>query len=124
MVQDEKHFDSMTEILVLWAGVLLPPIVWAIQMEINYALVRRACSTERNLALYAVTIMALALTLVSTLISWSTWRKSGMGWPSEAADARTRKSFLSVLGLLSSAMFFLVILAQGIATVFFHPCQP
>jgi hypothetical protein len=44
-------------------------------------------------------------------------------WPTEASDLANRIRFISVLGVLSSAMSFLVILAQGIATVNFDPCQ-
>jgi hypothetical protein len=120
--QIEKS-NTAREALALWVGVLLPPIVWGVQMEINYALVRRACSSERNTILYAVTIVALVLTLFAAGVSWGTWKKSGAGWPTESADPGTRLRFLSVLGLLSSGIFFLVIAAQGIATIFFHPCQ-
>jgi hypothetical protein len=104
-------------------SILLPAIVCAVQMELNFALVRHACSANRTLGLQLVTIVALALTTIAAVIAFMSWRRTGVEWPSEAADFATRVRFLSALGILSSATFFLVILAQGIATVVFHPCQ-
>ncbi|MEA2204901.1 MAG: hypothetical protein QOE77_1677 [Blastocatellia bacterium] len=123
MLEPKEASNTAREALALWVGVLLPPIAWAAQMEINYALVRRACLIQRSAALYLVTGVALLLVLVAAFVSLSKWKESGAGWPSESSDPRTRLRFLSVLGLLSSGLFFLAIAAQGIATIIFHPCQ-
>jgi uncharacterized membrane protein len=123
MEGEGKQNSALREMTPLLGGILMPAMVWGLQMQINYLLVRQACSAQRSLALYLVTIVALAITLVSAGIAWRSWRRSGAEWPSEMADAPTRTRFLAVLGILSSFTFFLVVLAQGIATVFFHPCQ-
>jgi hypothetical protein len=121
--EPNNRFYSAPGLLGLWTGVLLPPTVWALQMQINYVLVRKACTQGSSLALYVVSIVALAAAVAAALIALTNWRRSGPTWPSGAADLFTRSRFLAVLGLLMSAMFFLVILAQGIATVVFPPCQ-
>jgi hypothetical protein len=123
MLEQKEESNTAREALLLWVGVLLPPIAWAVQMEINYSLVRRACVVERNAALYAVTLVALVLMLVTALISLSTWKKLGAGWPGDSADQQTRIRFLAVLGLLSNGIFFLATAAQGLATIIFNPCQ-
>jgi membrane protein YdbS with pleckstrin-like domain len=107
----------------LWMLVVAAPVIVALEMQINFVLVRQACSVHRNLALYAVTIVALVLTVASALVAVSIWRRSGANWPTEAPDLANRVRFIAVLGILSSAMSFLVILAQGIATILFDPCQ-
>jgi hypothetical protein len=119
----EKHVSVVREMTPVVGSILLPAMVCAVQMELNYALVRHACSANRTLSLQLVTIVALALTMIAAVIAFVSWRRTGVEWPSEAADFATRVRFLSALGILSSATFFLVILAQGIATVVFHPCQ-
>jgi vacuolar-type H+-ATPase subunit I/STV1 len=107
----------------LWLLVVLPPIIGAIQMETDFVLVRQACSAQRNLALYGVTVAAMVLTVVTALVAFGVWKRAGTNWPSEDADLAARIRFISVLGILSSAMSFLLMLAQGIATVHFDPCQ-
>ena len=107
----------------LWLLVVVGPALVAIEQQANYVLVRQACSMQRNVALYAVVIVAMLLTIVTAMIGVSIWRRTGADWPTEAGDLANRIRFISVLGILSSAMSFLVIVAQGIATINFDPCQ-
>lgn len=123
MAEDQGRANAFKEMVPLVGSILLPALIWATQMEANYALVRRACSAQRSLSLHLVTLAALLLTVSSLGIAWNSWRRSGKRWPNEFADTAARIRFLAVLGLLTGSIFFLVILAQGIATVFFHPCQ-
>jgi vacuolar-type H+-ATPase subunit I/STV1 len=108
----------------LWLLVVLGPIICAIEMQINFVLVRQACSAQRNIALYAVIIVAIALTLATAFFAYVIWKQVGTTWPTEDVDPATRIRFIAVLGILSSAMSLLVIVAQGIATIQFNPCQP
>jgi len=107
----------------LWTLIVAGPIIVAMQMQANFVLVRQACSAQRNFALYAVIILAMLLTIATALVGMSLWRRAGTAWPTEAIDLANRIRFITALGILSSAMSFLVILAQGIATVVFDPCQ-
>jgi len=107
----------------LWLLVIAGPAIVAMEQQANFVLVRQACSMQRNVALYAVVIVAMLLTIVTAMIGVSIWRRAGADWPTEAVDLANRIRFISVLGVLSSAMSFLVIVAQGIATVHFDPCQ-
>lgn len=107
----------------LWLLVIAGPALVAIEQQANFVLVRQACSMQRNVALYAVVIVAIVLTIVTAMIGVSIWRRAGTDWPTEANDLANQIRFISVLGILSSAMSFLVIVAQGIATVHFDPCQ-
>ena len=107
----------------LWMLIVLAPIIVAIHHETNFVLVRQACSAQRNLALYLVTLVSIVLTILTALVAFRIWRRAGGVWPSEATDLATRVRFVAVLGILSSVMSFLVIFAQGIATVLFDPCQ-
>jgi len=99
------------------------PIIVAIEMQANFVLVRQACSAQRNFALYAVIIIAMLLTIATALVGVSLWKRAGTVWPTEDIDLANRIRFITAVGILSSAMSFLVILAQGIATVIFDPCQ-
>ena len=107
----------------LWLLVIAGPAIVAAEQQANYVLVRQACSMQRNVALYVVVIVAILLTIATAMIGVSIWRRSGTAWPTEGGDLANRIRFISVLGILSSAMSFLVIVAQGIATINFDPCQ-
>jgi lysylphosphatidylglycerol synthetase-like protein (DUF2156 family) len=115
--------EQTTTPKALWLLVVAAPVIVAVEMQTNYVLVRQACSMQRNVALYAVVIVAIVLTIVTAMIGVSIWRRAGADWPTEAGDLANRIRFISVLGILSSAMSFLVIVAQGIATINFDPCQ-
>lgn len=107
----------------LWVLIVAGPVIVAIHHQTNYVLTRQACSMHSNFALYAVTIVAMLLTIASALIAVSIWRRKGAGWPTEQTDLANRIGFIAMLGILMSAMSFLIIVAQGIATVYFNPCQ-
>jgi len=119
MVQEEQA----TTPKALWVLVVAAPVILAAEMQANFVLVRQACSMQRNIALYAVIVVAMLLTIATALVAISIWRRAGAVWPTDAGDVASRVRFIAVVGLLSSAMSFLVILAQGIATLHFDPCQ-
>jgi hypothetical protein len=107
----------------LWIGLLLPPIIWAGQMQLNYWAVRGACVRGSNLRLYSVTVIALLLIAFSGLCAWTGARRSGAGervaWGALVSNSR----FMLALGLMSGVVFFIAVLAQGIAAIILHPCQ-
>ncbi len=107
----------------IWLLIVLPAFFCAAAMQANYTLVRQACSAQRNTMLYVVTIVALALTVGVALVAYLNWRRAGAQWPGETADVVTRTRFISMISVLTSGLFFLVTFAQGIATVYFDPCQ-
>jgi|ERR1041384_461862 membrane-associated HD superfamily phosphohydrolase len=117
------HDEQATTPRALWVLVIAAPVIVAAEMQANFVLVRQACSMQRNVALYAVIVVAMLLTIATAMIAVSIWRRVGPAWPRDAGDVASRVRFIAVLGILSSAMSFIVIVAQGIATVHFDPCQ-
>lgn len=108
--------------MALWAGVLLPFVVTAAEMETNFVLVRQACAGHR-MALYVVVVAGLVIISLSGLISAVMWRRGGREWPVESNDILNRSRFIAVLGMFSAALSFALVLAHGIATLKFDPCQ-
>jgi hypothetical protein len=123
MTDRNQQMHHTAGLMALWIGVLLPLLVTAAEMELNFVLVRQACATQRSLALYAIVIVALVVVALSGFVCALMWRRRGATWPSESADIVTRARFISVLGMMSSAISFALILAHGIATLRFDPCQ-
>lgn len=106
-----------------WLLIVVPALITAAQHEALFVLVRQACAAQRNVMLYGVSIVALLLIALVAFIAYLTWREEGAQWPGEASDVATRTRFIAMVGLLGSVIFFLVTLAQAIATVYYDPCQ-
>lgn len=123
LIQESEARPSMGVHPGLWIGVLLPPVIWALQMQINYWAVRGACARGGNPRLYAVTLIALLLIVFSGLCAWIGARRSNgdgrVEWGARVSSSR----FMLALGLLGCAVFFVAVMAQGIAAIVFHPCQ-
>jgi hypothetical protein len=109
--------------LALWTGVLAGPIVWLLSFEANYALAPWACIFQTKLALYLVSLAALILCAGSGIIAWRQWIELGKEWPGTGGGAIPRSRIMAVGGVLLSAMFFLVILAQAIPAVLLEACE-
>src|SRR6059058_47189 len=122
-----KNGEEMGErkgYLLLWAGVLLAPIVWLVQFQIRYSLVEWVCAHHSRLVLYLVSAVFFLLIAGSGVLSWQNWVREGGGTPSdEGSVPRERNRFLALLGLATSSLFMLVLLAQTIAAIMVDPCR-
>jgi hypothetical protein len=100
--------------------MLLPPIIWAMQMQANYVLVRYECTIGRKLTMISIVCLSLAIISIGLVLA-----VVNLVVPSAdlTERAKVREHFMAQLGLFSSATFLLVTLAQGIAVLVFHPCQ-
>ena len=116
-VPDAPHIRS------LWTGLLLAPIAFLINLEVAYALVPTACSSHNELLVHLTHLVCLLLTLYGLLTARRAWRLTGNTWPGEEGDPLARSRFMAGTGMLVSAMFVLVIVAQWIPSFVLDPCQ-
>jgi hypothetical protein len=121
--EPRETFSRPGGILALWAGLLVAPVAWLTQMQVAYMVVTLDCSAG-TAPLHVTTVVALVAAAAGGYVAWLEWRRAGPAWPGEGAGAVSRSRFMAALGLLTSAMFFVVILAQGVATFILDPCQP
>ena len=108
---------------LLWAGVFAGPVAWFLQQQLNYAVATWVCSFAGQLTLHLGSLAFLLLALGGGLISWRYWQQAGGQWPDEAGGVVSRHRFLSALGILMSSLFSLIVIAQWLPTLFYHPCQ-
>ncbi|MBV9211717.1 MAG: hypothetical protein JOZ52_13845 [Acidobacteria bacterium] len=122
MTRDEsENFKSGAGVLALLTGLLGAPFVWLMQMQALYLFAVWICKGSKA-PLYLTTVIALVLVACVCLVAWRCWQRSGRSWPGDEGGALPRSRFMAALGVLTSALFFLLILAQGIANFFFSPC--
>jgi hypothetical protein len=105
------------------AGLLTGPLVWLSALQLNFAIVPFACWYQWRVALHAVAIVSLLLIAGSGVLSWLSWRYTGLGAPTEGYSSLERNRFLSVLGVATSAFAGLALLGQEIANWMLDPCQ-
>lgn len=113
----------MTGLLPLWFGLLGPPVIWAVRFGVSYALVPASCSRESVWILQGVTLLALAGTVWAGLVAWRAWRTAEEGDRIDMGVVRLRTRFMGRVGVMESVLFFVVIVAEGLAIFFIHPCQ-
>jgi len=121
----DPHTDipDARELRALWTGVLLAPIAFLLNLEVAYALVPVACSAKTRLLVHVVHLVCLLLAVFGGVTAWGRWAEGGRTWPGDAGDLVARSRFMAGLGLLLSAMFALVIVAQWIPSFVLSPCQ-
>jgi hypothetical protein len=115
------HAVQPRSLVALWLGVLGPPAIWLAQFELKYALASRGETTWRTLALLAASIVSLALVAMLAAMSWRHRRIAARSPLDAAAGVTGRNRFFATLGTMSSALFFLLIVAQALADFFFNP---
>lgn len=115
--------DSPREIALLWFGALAGPVAWVVGLNLQYSLVRIACTEGSMLPLHAAGLAALGLALAGGWVAWSQRRGMGGGGPPGGAAEVSRRRFMAVTGIMSAALFSLAILAQWAGTLFLHPCM-
>jgi hypothetical protein len=123
--ETKREFARTGGLFALWAGLLAGPVVWLLQFQTNYTLVPLLCrSGARNLALHAVFVVALLLVAAAGLLAWRNFRAAGATTRDEdEAGVIPRTRFMSLLGLCVTGVFFVVIVAQWVASWVFGPCQ-
>src|SRR5438067_11651784 len=102
----------------LWTAMLAPPIAWLIHFQIIYANVLPSCVMHTRVGLITSSILCLVIATGSGVLAWLGLNRNPA--PDELIKSRR---FMSRLGLMTSAMFSLVVIAQAIAIIVFSPCQ-
>ena len=108
--------------LPLWAGLLSGPTAWGLDLGISYALVKWACATHRGDVLRLLSATALAIVAGGAVLSWQALR-TARGEPDDGGAPRQRARFMAMLGLMSSALFALAIVAGAVPRWMLDACQ-
>ena len=108
--------------VALWTSVLSGPVVFLINLQINYVMVDWACNTGNDWALHVVHLVALIATVAGTLLGIALWRRVGGGWPDAGAGSVSRSRLLATMGVIGGLLFAVSILAQWITVMVLGSC--
>ena len=107
----------------LWVGLLLPTAAWAIQLQTVYLTTEYGCKYGDFMPNHLVSIFALLASAVGGLVAWRNWLDAGREWESTGGDETSRRRFMAILGMLTGALFTLLIFAQWLPTLAGVPCD-
>jgi hypothetical protein len=122
-IDTETRARDGTGMISQWAGNLLAPIAFLMQLEVAYALVPRACRAGDILPVHLAHAGALLIALGGMAIALRQWQRWGQDWPVDGPGPETRSRFMATLAVLVSGGFVLVMLALWLPTFWLHPCQ-
>lgn len=109
--------------VALWLGLLGPPAVWGLQLQINYAMVPRLCRTHANWLMPLCSGVALVVAAIATAFAWREFRRLRHEEPGVRGDQWAAwPRFMAVLGLMVGTLFCLLIVAQAMPGFFIDPC--
>ena len=114
---------------LLWYGLLVPPLVWAIELELNFGLASHACYPAQAprasflpgweriwTVLLAVNLVCLVIGAAGLLTSGFSWRRLQGEFPAEgevggiAYPSEERMRSFAISGLMVSGVFTVAIL--------------
>lgn len=122
-VDPRTDVPDAREIRALWTGLLLAPAAFLLNLEVAYALVPAACASSTRVLVHLVHAVCLLLAAFGVLTAGRMWRLTGETWPGEAGGRLSRSRFMAGIGLLTSLLFVMVIVAQWIPSFVLNPCQ-
>jgi TRAP-type C4-dicarboxylate transport system permease small subunit len=115
--------ESAAEVCGLWLGMLGPPMLTLTHLQVTYALVPKICPTGNTTLLHIVSLCFLVIVIALGLPSWRCLRRQAPEAGSEDPLTPERVHFMAQLGLLTVALFALLIIAQAIPPFIVNPCQ-
>src|SRR5215212_7415608 len=113
MLKVTKRGDTKEDFCA-WIAMLGPPIIWLTYFEIIYARVMPACASSSKAGLLFASVICLALI-------------AGCGFLAFRAVSQTREKdarhFMAQVGLMTTALFAILTIAQTIAMFIMDPCS-
>jgi hypothetical protein len=103
---------------VLFFGMLGPPLLTLLNLEISYAIAPVACLAGTKAGMHISTAIILALVILAGVGAAMHLRRN---WIEDTV--LSRPGFMAMLGILESTLFSAVIIAQWLPDAFLSACQ-
>jgi hypothetical protein len=123
MTDPRTDIVGARRLATLWAGILIAPAAFAANLQLGYLLVHPACLRNDLVPLHVVQVLCLVAALGGGLIAWRALRRERARVSGEPGERGDRSRFMAGLGVWTSALFALVIVAQAVPSFVLHQCQ-
>jgi hypothetical protein len=108
---------------VLWIGILTAPLAWAGDLLVRYSLVHWSCGTRQTVVLELVSVIALLLVIGGGMVAWRALRRTPPGAPANGGRPVDRVRFMAMLGVLTSLLFAVVVVAGAVPQWVLDACD-
>jgi hypothetical protein len=108
--------------VALWTAVLVGPLVFLLNLQVNYVMLDWACARGNAWALHIVHAISVVVAVASALVSRSFWQRAGGSWPDSEGGSAARTRLLGALGTLGGGLFALSIGAQWLTVIILGAC--
>ncbi len=105
---------SYSGIWTQWTGVLAGPIAWSAMLGFDYALTKWSCNHSGALLLQLVAVLAIACTGAGAYAAWRTLMLVPATVGDDGGHPLDRSRFMGLLGIASSALFALLLIAESV----------
>ncbi len=121
-VTQAERLDAPKKDALLWAGVLMGPIAWALDEGLSYSLEQHSCSTGHHYVLHVISICCLLFALAGAWIARTQLVREGEG-NENGGTPHDRRWWMARLGVAFGLGFSLVIIAIAIPKLLLSPCE-
>jgi hypothetical protein len=108
---------------VLWTGLLAGPLAWATDLMVRYALVHWSCGTQQTIVLKLISAVTLIVIIGGGVVAARTYSQIPSGAPTDGGRPIDRSRFMALGGMLTAALFALVVIASAIPPWVLDACD-
>jgi hypothetical protein len=120
----ETSMNQPAGLAALWFGLVGGPLIMFIHGAIGFTMIPWACGAGKQSALWLNTIISLVACGAAIYACYRKWLEAGAEWdPTQDYGPLPRGRFMAIVGMAVSGLSLLVILADGIASLFLGACQ-
>ena len=121
MAEKEKgDFDAFDRWLVLLA--VTPPAIWLTHLSVSYSFVPQACEWTDKTVLHVLTMVALAITVLCSWLSWRALARLGTAGPTSQPH-EPRRRFMAVTAVVFGVLFTMLTVANEIPNLILRSCD-
>ena len=102
----------------LWAG----PAAWLASLQLKYSLVPWICEHDLQLV-HPATLLTALISIAGGYLSWRAWQNGTSPTPADSLGGGRPHHFIAGIGILTAALFTLIVLLQGAAALILEGCE-
>jgi hypothetical protein len=107
----------------VWWGVAAGPVAWGCDLGLSYAVAPHACSTGHFYVLHIVSLVFFVVALTGFVLAFGIHRRLPEQADKQGHLPRDRAFFLSLVGIVMSLFFAVIIIAGAVPRWILSPCS-
>lgn len=124
MMTETQHMIGIPRLeFAVWWGMAAGPTAWGIDLGVSYASAPHACSTGHYYVLRVISLACFLVALTGFFFALSMHRRLFGKAEKEGHHPRDRAFFLSLVGIVLSLSFAVIIIAGAVPRWILSPCS-